>query len=124
MSEQFVNASAVTGLPLPIDTSLARRSAGMAWQDSGSEGFPFKPLFEDPDNGMRTWLMRVEPGAFADMHSHAELEQVYVLEGSFYDQNGQYGPGDYIVRAPGSGHTAGSKAGATILLFYSPAQAS
>ena len=65
--------------------------------------------------------MKVEPGAWSPMHAHGEVEQVYVLEGSFYDQDNTYGPGDYIVRAAGADHTAGSENGALILLFYSPA---
>jgi quercetin dioxygenase-like cupin family protein len=49
------------------------------------------------------------------------VEQIYVLEGTFYDQRKTYHAGEYIVRAPGAMHTAGSDTGALVLLFYSPA---
>jgi len=107
--------------------ALSRRESrsvdvgGAAWQDCGADGFFIKPLMEDAGAGLRTWLMKVEPGAFSPPHAHHEVEQIYVLEGSFYDQQKTYGAGEYIVRAPGAMHTAGSDNGALVLLFYSPA---
>lgn len=98
--------------------SLVARSGSMDWQSDG-DGFWYKPLFEDPSTGMKTWLMRVEAGAEAAMHAHEDLEQVYVLEGEFYDSEHTYGPGDFIVRGPGAMHTGGSRGGATVLLVYS-----
>lgn len=96
----------------------------MEWQDCAEEGFWIKPLLEDDmedDNAaLRTWLMKVDAGAFSAIHGHDEIEQVFVIEGSFYDQNKTYGPGDYVIRAPGTMHSAGSEDGAAVLLFYSP----
>ena len=78
-----------------------------------------KPLFEDAERGEKTLLMKVDPGAWSPMHTHpGELEQIYVLEGSFYDQDATMGPGDYCCRAPDAGHEAGSKDGAIVLLVY------
>ena len=65
--------------------------------------------------------MKVDAGAFSPPHAHDELEQIYVLEGSLYDQHVNYQAGEFIVRAPGSMHSAGSETGALVLLFYSPA---
>jgi len=90
------------------------------WQDCGADGFLIKPLMEDGDAGLRTWLMKVEPGAWSDLHAHDEVEQIYVLEGSFHDQEKTYQTGEFIVRAAGAMHTAGSDTGAVVLLFYSP----
>ena len=66
--------------------------------------------------------MKVDAGAFSPMHAHDDIEQIYVLEGSFYDQDKTYGPGDYVIRAPGALHSAGSEEGAVVLLVYSPAR--
>ena len=97
----------------------------MEWQDSGEEGFWIKPLLEDDmedDNAaLRTWLMKVDAGAFSPMHAHDDIEQIFVIEGLFYDQGKIYKPGDYVIRAPGTMHSAGSEDGAVVLLFYSPA---
>ena len=68
---------------------------------------------------MKTMLMKLEGGTLAPPHSHDQLEQVLVLEGDFYDEYREYGPGDFIVRAPGAMHTGGSRNGAVVLLVYS-----
>ncbi len=95
---------------------------GMDWQACGVEGFSIKPLLGDLGNGVETWLMKVDAGAFAPSHAHdGKWEQVYVLEGAFYDQNRELRAGDFACRAPGAMHTSGSKDGAVVLLVYSPA---
>lgn len=75
----------------------------------------------DEQAGIRTWLMKVDAGAFSPLHAHDEIDQIYVLQGSFYDQHKTYDTGEYIVCAAGKMHSAGSAAGALVLLFYSPA---
>lgn len=89
------------------------------WQASGSEGFWLKPLLHDAEGGLQTALMRIDPGAFSDLHAHEELEQVLVLEGAFYDQDRRIEAGSFVVRAPGALHTAGSDEGALVLLIFS-----
>jgi anti-sigma factor ChrR (cupin superfamily) len=121
MSEVFVR-QAHTGLAgLPPAGSLDFNSTQIDWQECGAQGFRIKPLLEDTEAGLRTWLMQVDAGAFSSLHAHDEIEQIYVLEGSFYDQDKTYRPGEFIVRAPGAMHSAGSEDGAVVLLFYSPA---
>ena len=122
MSEIFRReAQAPKPMRLPHSGSRSTDSAAIAWQDCGAEGFLIKPLLEDDEAGVRTWLMKVEPGAFSELHAHDEIEQIYVLEGSFYDQQKTYHAGDYILRSAGAMHTAGSETGALVLLFYSRA---
>lgn len=85
----------------------------------GDSGFSYKTLYEDRDSGLSTMLMKVEADSVAPAHAHDNLEQVLVLEGEFYDEYRTYGPGDFVVRAPGAIHTGGTKAGAILLLVYS-----
>ena len=128
MSEIYSNHSGVPSLNLPTNDSLFLNSEEMELQDSGEEGFWIKPLLEDDMEGdnatLRTWLMKVDAGAFSPMHAHDDIEQIFVIEGSFYDQDKIYEPGDYVIRAPGTVHSAGSENGAIVLLFYSPARGS
>ena len=120
MSERF-NQQKPGGLDsLPIGNSHDFDSNEIEWQECGADGFWIKPLLEDSSAGLRTWLMKVDAGAFSPLHAHEDIEQIYVLEGSFYDQDKTYGPGEFIVRAPGAMHSAGSEDGAVVLLFYSP----
>ena len=123
MNELFNRKSAQKPMRLPVAESSSFDANAQQWQDCGADGFLIKPLLEDPLSGLRTWLMKVEAGAFSESHAHHEVEQIYVLEGSFYDQERTYQAGEYIVRSPAAMHTAGSKTGAVVLLFYSPAPA-
>jgi len=121
MSELFNNPGSTGSLKLPINASADIDASQIEWRECGVDGFWIKPLLEDAVAGVRCWLMRLDPGAVSAPHTHAEIEQIYVLEGSFHDQDKSYGPGAYIVRAPGALHSAGSDDGALVLLVYTPA---
>jgi anti-sigma factor ChrR (cupin superfamily) len=103
----------------PVVKSIRYASGQVGWQPTDAEGFWIKPLFEDKERGEKTMLMKVDPGAWSPMHTHpGELEQIYVLEGSFYDQDATMGPGTFCCRAPDAAHEAGSTDGAIVLLVY------
>jgi anti-sigma factor ChrR (cupin superfamily) len=112
--------------PTSIDDTLATPRAGsryldpaaLEWQADGPR-FWTKLLHEDAARGERTLLMKVDPGASFPLHAHEEIEQIYVLSGSFFDQDRVLRAGDYACRAPGAMHTAGSEEGAVMLLIYS-----
>ena len=76
-------------------------------------------LIDDP-RGYRTMLWKAEPGPLGVLHAHDEIEQIYVLEGDFFDDDENYGPGDFLLRMPGAMHRAGSKNGCTMLIVYTP----
>jgi len=109
------------GLTLPNNGTVDLLEESVEWQHSGTDGFWIKPLFESGENRLKTWLMKIDPRAKSPMHAHEDIEQIYVLEGSFYDQNKTYQAGTLIVRAPRAAHMAGSKDGALVILTYSPA---
>lgn len=117
MAEIFTNRS--TALPRPGAGTLVARSGTAEWQETGTAGFLIKPLYEDAGTQQRTWLMKVVAGAKAPPHAHDETEQIYVIDGTFYDDENTYGPGDFAIRAPGTMHTGGSKDGAIVMLVYS-----
>ena len=110
-------------LPCPAAGTLVARSSNAPWQESDDPDFLMKSLYEDLDKGDRTWLMKVEPGAYSPPHAHeGETEQIFVLEGSFHDDENTYHAGDFAVRAAGAIHSAGSKDGALVMLVYSRAE--
>jgi len=115
MSEIFTHLNATQPSALPSAGFIDISTANMDWQDCGAPGFTIKPLIEDAAAGLGTWLMKVDAGAYSPMHAHDEIEQKFVLQGTFYDQDNTYTAGDYILRG------AGSRDGATVLLVYSPA---
>ena len=63
-------------------------------------------------------LLRWEPGAALPLHKHPEIEQSFVLEGSFYDHDGICRAGQYVYRHPGSMHETRSDEGCLLLAVY------
>ncbi len=94
---------------------------GGDWEPAGSEGFWVKRLYEDDERGERTWLMRIDPGAYSSPHSHEDFEQVYVMEGDFHDEDRLVKAGEFCARSPGAVHSAGSDNGALMLVIYTKA---
>jgi len=76
-------------------------------------------LIDDP-RGYRTILLKIEPSPLGELHAHTEIEQIYILEGDFFDDDESYGPGDFVLRMPGAMHRAGSRNGCTMLITYTP----
>jgi anti-sigma factor ChrR (cupin superfamily) len=101
------------------DQGSAVLRAGGEWRPSGTPGFWVKPLVEDETAGVRTWLVKSDPGASSTLHSHDEIEQIYVLEGGFSDGETSYGPGDFVIRAVGAPHLTTCEKGSLSLVIYS-----
>ena len=57
-------------------------------------------------------------GARLPFHMHPEIEQTWVLEGSFSDHDGIARAGEYVWRHSGSMHETYSEEGCTILAIY------
>ena len=89
------------------------------WLAGERPGERVRPLIEDPA-GYRTMLLQVAPGPLGELHAHQTIEQIYVLEGDFFDDEASYGPGDFVVRMPGTQHRAGSRGGCAMLVTYAP----
>ena len=84
-------------------------------------GVEVKVLVQDAETGIFTGLFRLAPGAIVPDHVHTALEQTYVLEGTFADQEGVARAGDFIWRPAGSRHEAFTEDGCVILgLFMKP----
>jgi anti-sigma factor ChrR (cupin superfamily) len=98
--------------------SKVLRSGTIEWAKESLDGFWTKELYSDPETGKLTILMRCDAGSFADDHAHETLEQIYVIEGSFYDHETTYVAGDYVVRRAGTVHRTGSQDGALVLVVF------
>ena len=96
-------------------------ATGNDWQPTGTDGFWVKRLYENEERGERTWLMRIDPGAYSPPHAHEEFEQVYVMDGSFYDDDKLVKAGEFCARSPGAVHSAASDEGALMLVIYTKA---
>ncbi len=70
---------------------------------------------EHEETGHVTSIVRYEPGAIFSEHIHPKGEEIFVLEGTFSDESGDYPQGTYLRNPPGSSHSPFSKDGC--LLF-------
>ena len=57
------------------------------------------------NNGARVELLKIRPGGAAHRHTHLGDEYTVVLEGSFSDEAGVYGEGDFLRRDQDDEHT-------------------
>jgi anti-sigma factor ChrR (cupin superfamily) len=69
---------------------------------------------EAAESGHVTSIVKYKPGSEFKPHSHPLGEEIYVLEGVFSDENGDYPAGTYLRNPPGSSHTPFSKEGCVI----------
>ena len=89
----------------------------MAWLASPASGVWRKPLDRDGGEVARaTSIVRYDPGATFNSHSHDGGEEVFVLEGVFEDDEGRYPAGTYLRNPPGSSHAPGSMDGCKLFV--------
>ena len=104
-------------LALPLAGSKKIEASG--WVAGERPGELVRPLIDDTA-GYRTMLLKVAAGPLGELHAHDTIEQIYVLDGDFFDDEASYGPGDFVVRMPGTQHRAGSRSGCTMMVVYAP----
>ena len=56
-------------------------------------------------NGAKVELLKIKPGGSAITHTHLGDEYTVILEGSFSDEAGLYGEGDFLLRDKHDKHT-------------------
>jgi anti-sigma factor ChrR (cupin superfamily) len=63
-----------------------------------------------------TTVVRYQPGAKFQTHTHDLGEEILVLEGVFSDETGHYPAGSYLMNPPGSSHAPFSEQGCTLFV--------
>lgn len=87
------------------------------WVNSPAPGVERKPLArEDSEQGHATSIVRYLPGAKFAEHDHPKGEEIFVLEGTFSDQTGDYSKGTYFRNPEGFRHSPSSAEGCIILV--------
>ena len=92
--------------------------ATLEWEKSQFDKIWKKVLYRNDAAGEMTVLLKWEPGARLPFHKHPEIEQSWVLEGSFYDHDGICRAGQFVWRKPGSLHETPSDEGCLLLAIY------
>ena len=57
------------------------------------------------DNGAKVELLKIKAGGTSSTHTHMGDEYTVILEGSFSDEDGVYGQGDFMLRDSSHQHT-------------------
>ena len=85
------------------------------WQEF-RPGSRRKVLHEDSGTGQLTILVQWDPGYRMGVVEHHEYdEHLYILAGTFVDEQRASGPGTYILNRAGSEHQASTPDGCTFL---------
>jgi len=105
--------------PLNMDFSKTALShpKEQVWLGSPADGVSRIPLErEAAESGHTTSFVKFEPGSFFPPHQHPLGEEIYVLDGTFSDENGDYPAGSYIRNPPGSQHRPFTEGGCTLFV--------
>lgn len=92
-------------------------TASMQWEGSEAEGVLRKRLERiDAKPEPVTTVVRYQANSSFPAHCHVKGEEIFVLEGTFSDDHGDYEAGSYLRNPPGSKHSPYSKQGCTIFV--------
>lgn len=84
---------------------------------SPSSGVTRIPLErEAAESGRTTSVVNYLPGASFSTHQHPYGEEIFVLEGVFSDESGDYPEGTYLRNPPGSSHAPYSESGCKLFV--------
>jgi anti-sigma factor ChrR (cupin superfamily) len=102
---------------LDLSKVLVIESQKQEWQDSPAVGVQRIPLErEAAESGHVSSIVRYAAGSKFPTHKHPKGEEIFVLEGIFSDENGDYPAGSYLRNPPGSSHAPFSKDGCTLFV--------
>lgn len=88
-----------------------------SWQASPMAGVWRKPLArEEAERGHATSIVKYEAGSFFRSHPHPGGEEIFVMQGVFSDESGDYPAGSYFRNPPGTSHAPHSKDGCELFV--------
>ena len=89
------------------------------WEEAGS-GISYQLLATDTERGRVSMLVRLEPGAAYPPHTHADSEELHLLQGELWIDDRKLYPGDFNQAQAGtSDHRVWSETGCTCVLITS-----
>jgi len=111
----------MSNLPEAYNLDFSQRivveTESIDWVASPAENVLRKPLEREfAESGRATSIVQFLPGASFPTHQHGLGEEIFVLEGVFSDEHGDYPAGTYLRNPPGSIHSPHSKVGCVIFV--------
>jgi anti-sigma factor ChrR (cupin superfamily) len=95
---------------------VAIQTSGLAWQPGTRAGAEVRPLYSQAGFADRMRLERWSPGAALGRVDYAVGAELFVLEGSFDDEQGHFGTGTWLRLPPGAAHSPTSAEGCTLYI--------
>jgi hypothetical protein len=96
---------------------VAVHAARLPWVASPMAGVERRMLDRIGDEVARaTSIVRYAPGSHFSPHTHDGGEELFVLEGVFEDEHGEFPAGSYVRNPPTSRHTPGSVPGCVLFV--------
>jgi len=100
-----------------FDQRVVTYAADALWSPSPLPGVERRRLDRiGAEVGRATSIVRYAAGSAFSPHSHDGGEEIFVLEGVFSDEHGDYPAGTYLRHPPGTAHRPYSQAGCTIFV--------
>lgn len=104
-------------LNMDFSRAACLRPQDQRWIKSPADGVSRIPLErEAAESGHTTSFVRFEAGSSFPPHQHPLGEEIYVLEGVFSDENGDYPAGSYLRNPAGSFHKPFTREGCTLFV--------
>ncbi|MFT5218496.1 MAG: anti-sigma factor ChrR (cupin superfamily) [Planctomycetota bacterium] len=104
-------------LNMDLSKNVVIEADQMDWLASPSDGVERKPFErEQPEHGRTTSMVRFAPGSNFKHHDHPYGEEIFVLDGVFSDELGDYPKGCYLRNPPGTGHSPFSNEGCVLFV--------
>jgi len=104
-------------LNMQFQQRLVIDTQNLDWQMSPSPLVRRKPLErEAKESGHTTSLVKYQPDAQFSAHAHPQGEEIFVLEGTFSDEHGDYPEGNYLRNPANSQHKPYSEKGCTLFV--------
>lgn len=109
---------------MDLSQPACTRTDEKSWVKSPADGVSRIHLErEAEESGHTTSFVRFESGSSFPPHEHPLGEEIYVLDGVFSDENGDYPAGTYLRNPPGSYHKPFTKEGCTLFVKLEQFQA-
>ncbi len=100
-----------------LTTQVLVQSAALEWVPSPAAGVDRRMLYRIGGEVARaTSIVRYAPGSAFPRHVHSGGEEIFVLEGTFQDEHGDYPAGSYFRNPPGTSHVPAAAGGCTIFV--------
>ena len=102
---------------MDLEKRVVIETQGQKWIESPSKKVLRIPLErEKQESGHVTSIVKYLPNSRFDTHIHPNGEEIFVLEGVFSDEHGDYKAGSYLRNPPGTSHSPFSLEGCKIVV--------